>query len=313
MVLGGGAGPEMSDVLFEGAPKSWDEIQETMMKGERVAPFSLGKTLKVVSNSRIEPAFVSSNVVGMIEGSDPELKDELVIMTAHLDHVGVEKNAKPGEDNIYNGLFDNALGVAAILDVARMFQESGKAPRRSIAFVALAAEEKGLLGSDWLARNPDQFPGKTVVGTVNLDMPVIPADFDRIVAYGAEHSTIGPVVADAAEQMGVTRIDDPTPEEAFFVRSDHYSFVKAGIPSVYLDTIPVEEAKPLYDDFMENRYHKVTDQVGQPIDWNAAAKFAKINYLITRRMADDDARPLWYSDSYFGNAMAPDAAKATRD
>ena len=305
-------GPQARDALFEGTGMTWQDIESKLLSGQPVAAFPLDKRARIVAANSIVPDYQTANVVGMIEGSDPELKDELVIMTAHLDHVGIKEDAKPGEDRIYNGLFDNALGVAAVLDVARRFAESGEAPRRSIAFVALAAEEKGLKGSDWLAHNLDQFPGKRVVGTVNLDMPVIPADFDRIVAYGAEHSTIGPVVAEAAEKMGVTRIDDPVPEEVYFVRSDHYSFVKAGIPSVYLDTIPVAEAKPLYDDFIENRYHKVTDQIGQPIDWNAAARFAEINYLITRRMADDDQRPMWYVDSYFGNAMAPNAEKATR-
>lgn len=312
LVRGGAASPEVRDLLFAGSPMDWAAIEASFLAGKPVAPFALGKSLRVVSTPKTDPAFAASNVVGMIEGSDPALKDELIVLTAHLDHVGIDEDAKPGEDRVYNGLFDNALGVASALEVARMFQDSGKAPRRSIAFVALAAEEKGLLGSDWLAHHPEQFAGKTVVGTINLDMPVVPTDFDRIVAYGAEHSTIGRQIDAALEGSGVRLVEDPQPEEAFFVRSDHYSYVKAGVPSVYLDPLPVESGQKLYDDFLETRYHKVGDDISQPVDWDAAAKFAQVNYLITRAMTDDDAPPMWYADSFFGTKMAPDAKKAQR-
>ncbi|MBW0144185.1 M28 family peptidase [Sphingomicrobium clamense] len=303
---------DLRDALFEGSPMSWAEIEAKMMAGEPVPAFSLGKTARVVAQATVEPQFTSANVVGMIEGSDPDLKDELIVMTAHLDHVGIEEDAKPGEDNVYNGLFDNALGVSAVLELARLFAEAETKPRRSIAFVLLAAEEKGLLGSDWLAKNPDQFPGKTMVANINIDMPIHTGDFDSVVAHGAEHSNIGRQIDKALADFSVRRVDDPAPEEVFFVRSDHYSFVKAGIPSVNLDPLPLPDEQDVYDDFLENRYHKVGDQLGQPLDWDAAAKFAWMNYLITRSMTDDDQKPMWYADSFFGRSTAPDAEKATR-
>ena len=305
-------GPDARDALFEGTAMSWADIEASMMAGNPVGAFAMGKKARISAANTIEPDYVSANVVGMIEGSDPELKDELIVMTAHLDHVGIEEDAKPGEDNVYNGLFDNALGVSAVLEMARLFAESGQAPRRSIAFVALAAEEKGLKGSDWLANNPDQFPGKTIVANINVDMPIHTGDFETVVAHGAEHSTLGRQIDAALADFSVKRVDDPAPEEVYFVRSDHYSFVKAGIPSVNLDPLPLPDEQDVYDDFLENRYHKLGDQLGQPLDWDAAAKFAWMNYLITRSMTDDDATPMWYSDSYFGNSLAPDAEKAER-
>ena len=303
---------ELRDKLFENAPMSWAEIEAKMMAGEDLPSFSLGTTARIVGEASVEPKFTSANVVGMIEGSDPELKNELIVMTAHLDHVGIEADAKPGEDNVYNGLFDNALGVSAVLELARLFAEADTKPRRSIAFVLLAAEEKGLLGSDWLANNPDQFPGMTMVANINIDMPIHTGDFDTVVAHGAEHSNIGRQIDKALAGFSVRRVDDPAPEEVFFVRSDHYSFVKAGIPSVNLDPLPLPDEQDVYDDFLENRYHKLGDQVGQPLDWDAAAKFAWMNYLITRSMTDDDQKPMWYADSYFGTSTAPEAQKTQR-
>lgn len=312
LALYGSVLDDASEALFANATMSVDQYMQSMMSGTMVPAYSLGKTATYDLKGELVETYRTSNVVGMIEGSDPELRDELIVLTAHLDHVGIDEDAAPGEDNIFNGLFDNAMGVSAMLEAARLFTVSGEAPRRSIAFVALGAEEKGLKGSEWLAAHPERFPGKTMVGVVNLDMPVTPDDFDRVVAYGGEHSTISAQIDTALSALGVVQIEDPSPEEAYFVRSDHYSFVKAGIPSVMLEPIPVEASKPLYDEFQEKHYHKVSDQIGLPLDWEAAGKFALVNYLIARQMADADEAPRWYDDSYFGNAFAPDAAKASR-
>src|SRR5204862_219810 len=138
---------------------------------------------------------------------------------------------------IYNGAMDNAVGTAAMLEVARRFQASGKAPRRSILFVAVTAEEQGLVGSEYFAANP-VVPRGSIVADVNLDMPILTYDFVDLVAYGADRSTLGRIVEAAAAAEGVKLVPDPTPEEASFVRSDHYSFVKAGIPAVSLDLGP---------------------------------------------------------------------------
>ena len=307
--------------LFAKATTPWSAVKASK---DPVKAFALGTTVGMERTINPGDGFTSANVVGMIPGSDPKLKNEVIALVGHLDHVGIrdgdshgsgQKPSKDKEadakDRIYNGAMDNATGIASLLEAARMFKESGKAPRRTIMFIALTAEEKGLMGAEWLAGNMQMFGGKKLVGLVNLDMPVIVSDFDRVVAYGSEHSTMGSAVEKAISDIGVTRIDDPMPEEVFFIRSDHFEFVKAGIPSLYIDPYPVAAEEAKMKDFLDNHYHQASDEVDL-IDWDAGAKFAKVNYEIARMIADADAAPAWYADSYFGNRFAPKAAKAKR-
>lgn len=254
-----------------------------------------------------ERTYRAPNVIGIISGSDPALKDEYVVISAHLDHIG--KGRPGGSDTIYNGAMDNASGVAIMLEAARALTADGKPPRRSIMFVALAGEEQGLLGSSYLARHPLVGGGK-IVANVNLDMPLLLYDFQDIVAFGAEHSTMGPIVAAAAAKMGVTLSPDPVPSENLFVRSDHYSFVKAGVPSVFLVPGFKNGGEKAFRDFEKSHYHNVSDDLSLPFDWNAGAKFAKLNYLIAREIADSDQAPLWYAGNTYGNRYAKKAPKA---
>ena len=254
-------------------------------------------------------SYQSPNVIGIVPGSDPELRDEYIVISAHLDHLGT--NPKVPGDKIYNGAMDNASGVATMLEAARAFVTSGKPPRRSILFVALAGEELGLLGSDYLAQHPLIGHGK-IVANVNLDMPILLYDFQDVVAFGAERSTLGPIVAAAGAKLGVTLSPDPMPSENLFVRSDHYSFVKAGVPSVFLVTGFKNGGEKAFRDFLKLNYHKVSDDLSQPFDWNAAAKFAKLNYLIAREIADGNETPRWYAKDQYGERYAKDAPKAQR-
>ena len=231
------------------------------------------------------------------------------MISAHLDHLGT--NPRAGGDKIFNGAMDNASGVATMLETARAFAASSRPPRRSILFVALAGEEEGLLGSAYLAQRPLIGEGK-IVANVNLDMPVLLYDFQDVVAFGAEHSTLGPIVAAATAKMGVALSPDPMPSENLFVRSDHYSFVKAGVPSVFLVTGFGNGGKKAFKSFLASHYHKVSDDLGQAFDWNAAARFAKINYLIAREIADGDAAPLWYDGNQYGDRFARNAPKAPK-
>ncbi|WP_347275371.1 M28 family metallopeptidase [Sphingomonas sp. HITSZ_GF] len=259
-------------------------------------------------SGKAEQTYRSANVIGIIPGSDPVLKDEYVVLSAHLDHLGMSK--EPG-DKIYNGAMDNASGVATMLEAARAFATSGKPPRRSILFVALGGEEEGLIGSDYLARHPVVGSGK-VVADVNLDMPILLYDFQDVVAFGAEHSTLGPIVADAAAKMGVTLSPDPMPSENLFVRSDHYSFVKVGVPSIFLVTGFRNGGEKAFRSFLRSHYHQANDDVTQPFDWQAGAKFAKINYLIAREIADRDEAPRWYEGNSYGDRYAKGAPRAPR-
>ncbi|WP_260482763.1 M28 family peptidase [Sphingomicrobium flavum] len=285
-------------------------IDQGYMTGKFPPSFAIKERLDLSATSTSSERIDSANVIGMIEGSDPALADEVIVVTAHLDHVGTQSDHE-GEDKIFNGAFDNAIGVASMLEAARMALAADAPPRRSIAFVALGAEEQGLFGSAHLAK-AGNIAGKRIVANVNLDMPLTFVPFDRVIAFGAEHSTIGEDVAAVARDMGLKIMADPQPDEAFFVRSDHYSFVKEGIPSVMLDVWPAKNGAAVNKRFMENHYHDPSDEVGIITDWKPTGEFARLNALLIQRLAAADAAPLWYEDSYFGTTLAPRAPKARR-
>ncbi len=301
------AGPKAGAALFAGASMTAEQVFAAEAAGAPIKGFALKQRVTTERTSKIK-RMDAPNVIGLLPGSDPALAAQYVVLSAHLDHEGLDP--KLSGDQIYNGAMDNASGVATMLEAARAFQQSGKRPRRSILFVALAAEEDGLLGSDYLAHYPVG-AGK-VVADVNLDMPILLYDFQDVVAFGAEHSTLGPIVEAAAAKMGVTLSPDPMPEEQLFLRSDHYSFVKAGVPSVFLVTGFKNGGEKAFRDFLATNYHKVSDDLKQPFDWAAGAKFARLNYLIAREIADGDQAPRWYEGNVFGNRYAKDAAKAKR-
>lgn len=299
---------EGAAALFAGSSRDFKGVLADVDANRAVKPFALKQ--RIAFDGAVQARnFTSPNVIGMIPGSNPALKGEAVLLMAHLDHVGVDEGAE-GEDNIHNGAMDNASGIASMLEVARSFQQSGKPPRRTILIAAVTGEEHGLLGSEWLAKNP-VVAGQKIVSVVNLDMPVLLYDFTDVVAFGAEHSTMGPIVASAAATEGVTLSPDPMPEENLFMRSDHYSFVQAGVPSVFLMTGFANGGEAKFRDFLKTHYHQPSDQVDLPFDWNAAAKFARVNYAIAREMADVDQAPRWYADSPFAKT-APDMPTATR-
>ncbi len=269
----------------------------------RITPQALNGALTLRSAASFEN-YASPNVVAMIEGSDPALKDEYVVLSAHLDHVGMLPEGTAG-DRVYNGAMDNASGIATMLETARRFSADGERPRRSVLFVAVTAEEKGLLGSDYFARNPT-VPAEAMVANVNLDMPILLHDFTDVIAFGAEHSGLGPIVDEAAESMGVDLIADPVPEMVLFVRSDHYSFVKQGVPSVFLFLGFGDGGKEAFEVFMSTHYHQLSDEPSNadlPIDFEVGAKFAALNYRIAKAIADADERPEWNEGDFFGRVF----------
>jgi Zn-dependent M28 family amino/carboxypeptidase len=301
-------GDKAAMALFANAPKQLNDIlAEADREGGRPKGFALKSTAKI-QRTTSSTTVTSPNVIGMIRGSDPAVANEYVLLMAHLDHNGVDAT-KTG-DKTYNGAMDNASGTATLLEAARALA-SGPRPRRSVIFAAVTAEERGLLGSDYLARNPVTANGK-VVSVVNLDMPVLLYDFQDVVAFGAEHSTMGDAVARAAGSLGIGLSPDPMPAEGLFTRSDHYSFVRQGVPSIFLMTGFKNGGEKQFQDFLKTHYHKVSDDLALPIDWAAAAKFARLNTAIASEIANAPAAPLWYSDSFFGGIFAVDSAKAKR-
>lgn len=295
--------------LFAGAGRSYAAVRaEAAVAKARPKGFPLKSRVRIQRTS-LWTDTSSPNVVGVLQGSDPLLRDEYVVLMGHLDHIGMVDGAKAGEDAVNNGAIDNAAGIATMIEAARAFSESGQRPRRSIMFIALTGEEKGLLGSDYFARNPTVPIGR-IAAVVNLDMPLLLYDFTDVIAFGAEHSTVARSVANAARSMGVALSPDPMPEENVFVRSDHYMFVKQGVPSIMLATGYANGGKTKWREFLTGNYHNVGDDLTQPINWQAGARYARLNYLISRELADASERPLWYKGNVFGDIYAPKAPRA---
>jgi Zn-dependent M28 family amino/carboxypeptidase len=231
------------------------------------------------------------------------------VLSAHLDHIGVTPPVDG--DSINHGALDNAAGVATTLEVARAFQESGQKPRRSILFLTVTGEEKGLLGAEYFAHNPTVGRG-SLVANVDLDMPILFYDFTDVIAFGSDRSGVGPAVRKAAGRMGVALSPDPLPEEGLFTRSDHFRFVEVGVPAVFLMTGFQNGGEAKFRGFLATCYHRPCDDVSQPIDYAVGAKFARLNYEITRELADAEARPLWVKGDFFGTKFAPKQMIADR-
>jgi hypothetical protein len=298
--------------LFEGAPKSLDAIRKEAKADSRSGPrgFELRPTLSVEAESKWED-FTSPEVVGVLKGSDPALAAEHVVLMGHLDHLGMRADAKPGEDAIYNGAIDNAAGVATMLEAARQFAAQPVRPKRSILFIANTGEERGLLGADYYATHPT-VSANSIVGLVDLDMPLLLYPFTDVVAFGADHSTMGAVIAEAGRLMGVSVSPDPMPQQALFTRSDHYRFVRRGVPAVLLMTGYANGGRAHWDAFLGKTYHSPKDDLSQKIDWDAGARYALLNYRIGKAMADAPQRPMWLQGDYFGDLFDTRGPRAAR-
>jgi hypothetical protein len=293
--------------LFEGAPKSLAAVRAEAQAKGTPRGFALAPTLVIEAENKWED-FTSPEVLGLLRGSDPTLAAEHVVLMGHLDHLGIKPDAKPGEDAIYNGALDNAAGVATMLEAARQFAVAPTRPKRSVLFIANTGEERGLLGADYFANHPT-VPAASIVGLVDLDMPLLLYPFTDVTAFGADHSTIGATVAEAGRSMGVTVSPDPMPQEAIFTRSDHYMFVRRGVPAVLLMTGYANGGKAYWDAFLARTYHTPQDDLTQKIDWNAGARYAILNYRISRALADAPRRPMWLQGDYFGDLYDPKGAR----
>lgn len=297
--------------LFALGDRSLGEIFEAMERDEVPQGFELPLSVTLESKSRHE-SISSPNVLGIIEGSDPVLKNEYVTFTAHLDHVAPAQG-EGDEDIIHNGALDNAAGVAALLENARLLMSLPERPKRSIMFAIVTAEEKGLLGSQFFAENPT-VPIQNIVANVNLDMPLILYPFSDVIAFGAQHSTLEGSANRALQAMGLTLLEDPMPEQAIFVRSDHYRFVQQGVPSIMLATgygseDPDLDGEQIWNDFFENHYHQVSDSVELPINYEAGARFAQVNFMIGLEVANAAQRPQWNEGDFFGNEFGKERAR----
>jgi len=296
--------------LFEGAQRSLASVRSDAKGDGKAGPrgFALRPTISVDAENKWED-FTSPEVVGMLKGSDPALAAEHIVLMGHLDHLGMKPDPKPGEDAIYNGALDNAAGVATMLEAARLFASQPVRPKRPVLFIANTGEERGLLGADYYANHPT-VPAKSIVGLVDLDMPLLLYPFTDVTAFGADHSTVGAMVTEAGASMGVSVSPDPMPEEAIFTRSDHYMFVRQGIPAVLLMTGHANGGKAIWNNWLGTIYHSPKDDLSQKIDWDAGARYAQLNYRIARAMADAPVRPMWLKGDYFGDLFDPQGPRA---
>ena len=244
----------------------------------------------------------------MLRGSDPALAAETVIYTAHHDHLGI--GPPIDGDTIYNGALDDAIGVAGIIEIARAFLALPHKPRRSVMFLAVTAEEKGLLGSDYYAAHPT-VPLARIVADINVDGLNAQWEPHDVVALGAEHSTLAAHVDAAARALDLVVGEDLEPEQVFFIRSDQYSFVKRGVVSVfpgagYRDARGGNDAnRAIADTWSQKRYHRPADE-WQPeyrADW--AAKEAAFDFLLGLSVANTAERPRWNSGDVFEKPPAP--------
>ena len=295
--------PDYARELFATTPIGFEEARDKTEASE-VASVPLGFEVSM-SRKTIHERITSPNVIGMLRGSDPELADEYIVYTAHLDHTG-RTSAPIDGDDINNGMYDNAMGTAIMIEAARALAQNP--PRRSILFIALAAEEKGLLGSDYFAHYPT-VSADSIVANVNMDMPLFLFPTNEMVAFGAEHSSLGAVAEQAAEAEGFKLVPDQLPEEILFSRSDQFSFVRQGITAIWLDS-SIESSDPevdgpaIIDDHLKNHYHKPSDDLTRPIVWDDALSFTRANARIGWIVGNSDERPVWNDDSFYGSLYA---------
>jgi Zn-dependent M28 family amino/carboxypeptidase len=293
-----------AEKLLAGSGHTIDELEQLIGDKKPLPRFPLVGALRVQAAVRRQ-AIDSENVIGIYEGSDPQLKTEYVVMSAHLDHVGIGR-AVDG-DSIYNGAMDDASGVASAIEIARLLKEAGAKPKRSILFMAQTAEEKGLLGSKYFTSRPT-VPFDKLVADINLDMflPLYPLKVIEVQAL--TESSLGESVRAAARELGVDVQTDREPEQNRFIRSDQYSFIRRGIPSLafkfgYEFGSPEEKIRR---DWVRDVYHKPNDDLKQPVDIEAAAKFNRVILGLLQRVANDTARPRWNDTSFFKRFAKPD-------
>jgi len=291
--------------LFTGSGHTYAELVAMANKDSAaVLPtFPLVPTLRVWTELAKTP-LEAPNVLGMLRGSDPTLRDQYVIVSAHLDHLGIGR-AVDG-DSIYNGAMDNASGIATMIETARAFHDRKISPKRSIIFAAVTAEEKGELGSAYFATHPT-VPVGQIVADLNTDMwePQIP--LVGIFGYGADESDLGNDLRQALKLHNLTLMEDPHPEQVRFIRSDQYSFIKRGIPALALKIgyLPGSPGDSVIAEWNRVRYHKPSDDVDQPVNFEAAIGFDAMYIDLVHLVADRPTRPAWVKGSVFATDVHP--------
>jgi Zn-dependent M28 family amino/carboxypeptidase len=289
--------PASADKLLTGSGHSFADLAALAKDRKPLPTFALNASLQAktkVESTKIE----SANLVGRLPGTDPNLKNEYVVLSAHIDHVGVGEPING--DRIYNGAMDNGAGSALVLDMAASFKKNPESTRRSILFLLVTGEEKGLLGSKYFAAHPT-VPPQSIVADVNVDMflPIVPLKV--LTVLGLDDSNLGDRVRAIAMSEDVKVQPDPEPLRNSFIRSDQYNFIRHGVPSIIM-SVGFEPGSPeqkTFKDWLTQRYHAPSDDVNQPVDLAAAGKYEDIVRRLLVNVSNERLRPQWKTGSFF--------------
>ena len=289
--------PAEAEKLFAGSGHTFAEVLALANDSKPIPRFPLAVSLRasvVTENQQVE----SPNIVAELPGTDPVLKSEYVIVSAHLDHLGVGEPING--DKIYHGAMDDASGVAFVLEIARLMHADHVALKRSVLFAVFTAEEKGLLGSHYYATHPT-VPKGSIAADINMDMPLPLYPFKQVLAPGLDESTLSTAVRKVAAAAHIQVVPDPEPDRNTFIRTDQYSFVRTGVPAVALK-FGFEAGSPEQKTVVawrKLRYHSTQDNLAQPVDLAAAAQFQQFVLTLTEQVANDPSRPQWKPESFF--------------
>jgi Zn-dependent M28 family amino/carboxypeptidase len=295
--------PASAERLFAGSGHTFAEMVALADTRKPLPGFPLPTVVR--AKVAVEKATITSdNVAGKLVGSDPALRDEYLVLSAHLDHLGV--GGAVGGDRIYNGAMDNASGIASLIETAVTLARSSEKPKRSILFVAVTAEEKGLLGSRYFATHPP-VPPRAVVANINMDMflPLFP--MKSVMVFGLDESDLGTSVRNVAASMGLGVQGDPEPLRNRFIRSDQYSFIRQGVPALALKVgyAPDSADAKTHAAWTKERYHAPSDDLQQPVDRAAAVAFNDLLVRLTTLVANQPQRPRWTDKSFFKRFVGP--------
>jgi Zn-dependent M28 family amino/carboxypeptidase len=295
--------PASAEKFFAGSGHTFEEIAALGKDRKPMPHFPLAVSL--AAKTKVEITKIeSANLVAKIPGIDPVLKDEYVVLSAHLDHLGIGEPING--DRIYNGAMDNGSGSALALDMAASFKKNPEKLRRSLLLVVVTGEEKGLLGSKYFAAHPT-VPAKSIVADINVDMflPIVPLKL--LTVLGLDDSDLGSRAREVAQSQGVKVQPDPEPLRNLFVRSDQYNFIRHGVPSLAMSVAPEPGSAEVktFKDWLTQRYHAPSDDVNQPVDLAAAANYEEIVRGLLINVANADHRPEWNKDSFFRRYAEP--------
>lgn len=296
-------GGEDAEKLFAGSEHTYAEMIALSDSQKTLPTVALTPRLRVHLDIQRTPV-EAPNVVGILRGSDAALRDQYLVVSAHLDHLGIGRPVNG--DSIYNGAMDNASGIATLLETARAFKEKHVRPRRSVIFLAVTGEEEGELGSAYFALHPT-VPASGIVADLNTDMYLPIQPLTGVFAYGWNESDLGKDILPVLRHHHLANLEDPEPEQVRFIRSDQYSFIQRGIPALAFKVGYTKDSRgdSTVTAWLETRYHKPSDDVMQPVNFQTAIAFDAMYFDIVRAVADRPTRPAWYPESVFASIKRP--------